>query len=279
MLKRIFTAALIFVFCFSLAAGCGKAETPTEIEEENQTEQNTETEEKEELPIDDDVKTEDENTQQETVTENETEQEQVTETEQEQETEQKPEEPTSYTEKIKRPDQPIYDSPSYDGQYKGTVKEAGVYTIVEEVTDDEGNLWGKLKSGAGWVDLTDIRSFSAPISANFADEALLSGGDYQYVAVENQEYVSKVAFYAYEKLSYVSILATELTEDGFSVGERVYYVDEIMPDKPLVAELSFPGDMSMYIIEFEDESGAGCSYSVYISGRNGMLILDEEVFG
>ena len=173
----------------------------------------------------------------------------------------------------------VYADPGYYGEITETLSADGTFTITEEQRDAAGNLWGKLKSGAGWVDLTDIRSFSAPISANFADEALLSGGDYQYVAVENQEYVSKVAFYAYEKLSYVSILATELTEDGFSVGERVYYVDEIMPDKPLVAELSFPGDMSMYIIEFEDESGAGCSYSVYISGRNGMLILDEEVFG
>lgn len=35
----------------------------------------------------------------------------------------------------------------------GTVKEKGVYTIVEEKTGTGAKLWGKLKSGVGWVSL------------------------------------------------------------------------------------------------------------------------------
>lgn len=35
----------------------------------------------------------------------------------------------------------------------GTISKGGVYTIVEEAKDKNGGLWGKLKSGAGWISL------------------------------------------------------------------------------------------------------------------------------
>ena len=54
--------------------------------------------------------------------------------------------------------QPIYAGPGYGYNYVQTVELAGYYTITEESWDDNGHLWGKLKSGVGWVDLTDIYS-------------------------------------------------------------------------------------------------------------------------
>lgn len=33
----------------------------------------------------------------------------------------------------------------------GTIRDKGIYTIVEEAKDSSGNPWGKLKSGAGWI--------------------------------------------------------------------------------------------------------------------------------
>ena len=35
----------------------------------------------------------------------------------------------------------------------GTISKGGVYTIIEEAKDKNGGLWGKLKSGAGWISL------------------------------------------------------------------------------------------------------------------------------
>ena len=67
-----------------------------------------------------------------------------------------------YLQFIQRADQSIFDGPSYDYALVGTVQQRGTYTIVEETWDYEGNLWGRLKSGAGWVDLTPKAS-SAPI--------------------------------------------------------------------------------------------------------------------
>ncbi len=38
----------------------------------------------------------------------------------------------------------------------GTIRDKGVYTIVEESTDSNGSKWGKLKSGKGWISLNYV---------------------------------------------------------------------------------------------------------------------------
>lgn len=48
----------------------------------------------------------------------------------------------------------IYTAPG--GSFSGYVGEDDIYTIVEEAYDDDGNLWGRLKSGIGWVWIGDI---------------------------------------------------------------------------------------------------------------------------
>ena len=54
----------------------------------------------------------------------------------------------------------IFDGPSYDYTYVQSVGQDGIYTIVEEAYDSEGNLWGKLKSGLGWVLLEEAYTAS-----------------------------------------------------------------------------------------------------------------------
>ena len=70
----------------------------------------------------------------------------------------------------------------------------------------------------------------------------------------------------------------EFTDEGFTACQPVAHISELTPEKPLVAELSFPGDMSMYTVEFTDEQGAQCFFSLYISGRNGMLVMSDEEY-
>lgn len=53
----------------------------------------------------------------------------------------------------------IYAQPDSGSTYVRDVGQDGVFTITEEAYDDSGNLWGKLKSGLGWVLL--IKSGSA----------------------------------------------------------------------------------------------------------------------
>lgn len=50
----------------------------------------------------------------------------------------------------------IHNQPSYDSQIVQSIP-VGTYTIVEERTDSDGNAWGKLKTGLGWICLTEMQ--------------------------------------------------------------------------------------------------------------------------
>ena len=46
----------------------------------------------------------------------------------------------------------IHKEAGFNADNAGAIRDSGVYTIVEEKKD--GNLiWGRLKSGAGWISL------------------------------------------------------------------------------------------------------------------------------
>lgn len=173
----------------------------------------------------------------------------------------------------------IYDSPSYDGFCKRIVGKDGVYTIVEEVTDAEGNLWGKLKSGAGWVDLTALESSAgAPVTAAFADDALLRSGNYIPFTAVDSEYTTALAFRAREPLQDVTLTLLEPdmeTFQGYQVSETLFTAPELLPGTPLVAEVVFYGDMTAYGITCTTAGGSTFSYAVTISGRNGALVVEE----
>ena len=184
-----------------------------------------------------------------------------------------------YLLKIDRADQSIYEGPGYDYVFVGTVQLRGTYTIVEESWDYEGNLWGKLKSGAGWVDLTEIRSpeyANALISANYADDNLLLHGAYHYYTGNGLEYQIPIAIRAYGKLRNVELCAYDFAGKRLVMGEAFFTLTEMDEEMPLVAELAFPGDMSMYGIRFVDEDGITHTYSISVSGRNGSLVLSEH---
>lgn len=189
-----------------------------------------------------------------------------------------PEQGLPYLQKIPRPDQSIYDGPGYDYGFVGTVRVQGTYTIVEESTDYEGNLWGRLKSGIGWVDLTQIQSGhyeSDLISANYAEEDLLRGGAYHHYSA-SQEYSIPITFRAYGVLRDVALFCYEFDDEGFKPGADLFSLPELTPEKPLVAELDFPGDMTTFGIRFRDESGISHTCQISISGRNGAVILTTE---
>lgn len=55
----------------------------------------------------------------------------------------------------------IYSKPDSTSSFVQNVGQDGIYTIVEESYDSTGNLWGKLKSGLGWVLLKQSSTSSA----------------------------------------------------------------------------------------------------------------------
>ena len=183
-----------------------------------------------------------------------------------------------YTVKISRTDIPIFDGPGYDYTYVGTVQDAGTYTIVEEQLDYEGILWGKLKSGAGWIDIAEARSEGTnhkPITAGFADEQLLSNGNYHEFIADDSEYMVKLAFRSGESLKNVRFYSLQYEGGTYGIMEELHTLSELSPDVPLVTGVVFYGDMTTYGISFTDAGGRERHFAVSISGRNGALVLEE----
>lgn len=177
-----------------------------------------------------------------------------------------------YLQKIYRDDFPVWSEPTYNSRTVGTVQKAGTYTIVQECKDQEGNLWGKLKSGMGWVDLTLNKSeqTSKPlVTASEADSALINSGNCHYCVIDETEYAFPVALYVHSNVMNVRLYTMVLD----SVGEQVYQLGSMSPGVPLVAQLAFPGDLSSYLIRVTDSSGVTHSYTICTSGRNNSIQL------
>ncbi len=172
-------------------------------------------------------------------------------------------------------DQPIFEGPSYDSNYLGVMEMAGNYAFPEIAMDDEGNLWGRLADGRGWVDLTYAESSKdAPITAGFAWQALLDSGDfYEYTGAEH-DYTNQIAITAHETLTDFTLYGMTIA-CSLQVDRELFSMDTLTPEKPLVATLMFPGDMSIYGIGFNC-GGTEYFYTVSLSGRNGTVVFQPS---
>jgi len=179
----------------------------------------------------------------------------------------------SYLEKIAWADQSVFAEPSYDSVFVGTVELAGTYTIVEEAYDEEGNLWGKLKSGIGWIDLTALGA-DVPVLAGLMDERVLEQ-PHHIAIVDDSEYMEYLVFRATETLTDVRLTMLMLSESGYTEDSTLHTIPEMTLEKPLVAEVVFYGDFTTYGLTFTDESGTERYFALYISGRNGAPVLQE----
>ncbi|MCD7955121.1 MAG: hypothetical protein LUG93_05060 [Lachnospiraceae bacterium] len=184
-----------------------------------------------------------------------------------------------YTVRISRNDLPVFEGPGYDYNYVSTIVTAGTYTIEEEEEDFEGYLWGRLKSGAGWIDLAEAVSDNSdvPITAAFDSEQIQDNGDYvEYIADDSENPMTTIAFRPNENLKNVSFSLLGINEDGNWIQEEERYtISDLSADSCFVAAVCFYGDMTAYGISFTDEEGQERHFAVHISGRNGSLILDE----
>ena len=182
-----------------------------------------------------------------------------------------------YLQKVTFPDQSIFSGPGYDYAYVGTVREAGTYTIVEEAWDAEDNRWGRLKSGAGWIDLTEVRlrlEFPEPISVSYTEDSM-PGSDYHHYVGCAEEYAVSLVFRAHEELTDLRLYSMTFNET-MELHEELFTLSRLGPEKPLVAKLDFPGDMTTFAILFTDSAGNDRYFTVYLSGRNGLPILSGE---
>lgn len=168
----------------------------------------------------------------------------------------------------------IHEGPGYDYIFVRSVGEDGVFTVVEEMQDEEGNLWGRLKSGAGWVDLTRAQAETEekpPVSIFMADRDYLRAVDCHTFMAEDSQYTVLIAFLANEPVTNVSFTALDYSQESYVTSETLYTLETMDSQKPFVAGVVFYGSMTVYGISFTDAGGETFHYSICISGRNGAL--------
>ena len=176
-----------------------------------------------------------------------------------------------YTLRIEDPETMIYTGPSFVSGAVAMVAESGTYTIVAEEIDADGNRWGRLKSGAGWICLT-VPSL-APIYADYAPESFNAFHAYWS---DETDYITSIGFTPGETLTDVKFGLLDWFETGsWQMAQVLHTIDELDPDHPFLAQVVFWGDMTTYGISFTDESGEMRHFAVSISGRDGSLICQE----
>ena len=176
-----------------------------------------------------------------------------------------------YTLRIEDPETMIYAGPAFLSGAVAMVEEAGTYTIVEEAQDRDGNTWGRLKSGAGWICLTEPAL--APIYADYAAESFNA---YHAYWSDETDYITAIGFTPGEKLTNVRFGLLDWFEtESWQMAEELYTMDEIDPDHAFLAQVVFWGDMTTYGISFTDADGAERHFAVSISGKDGSLICQE----
>jgi len=174
---------------------------------------------------------------------------------------------------------PIYNTPDeMNATCVGIVGEDGVYTIIAEVQDELGNVWGELKSGVGWVNLNYVRFMGQPpLTAYFADVIDSIDAGCCDVVVDNSEYImTRIAFRANERLNNVKFTTLQYG-DTYEVEKEHYWIHWLEEDEYFVAGVVFYGDMTTYGISFVDEDGEERYYAVSISGMNGALVMNEYI--
>ena len=178
-----------------------------------------------------------------------------------------------YTVRIEDPGKRIYCGAAFVFDAVALIEEAGTYTIVEEATDADGNLWGRLRSGLGWVCLTEPAL--APIYADYAEESFNA---YHAYWSDETDYITSIGFTPAERLTDVQFGLLDWFEtESWQMSEVLYTMDELDPDHPFLAQVVFWGDMTTYGIRFTDESGEVRHYAISISGKDGSLVCTEYV--
>ena len=182
-----------------------------------------------------------------------------------------------YTVKITRPDLTIHENAGYDYS-AAMLLPIGTYTITEETVDEEGNRWGKLKSGAGWIDLTKAAETPASpilLTAEQLPKNTLPDGQYHEHIASTDAYAVRMLFRAYGVLTDIMFSALSYGDTGMVPVGDAYTLAKLTPEKPLVVTASFPGDLSTYGISYTDADGKRHSHMLSVSGRNGSLVMQE----
>ena len=173
-------------------------------------------------------------------------------------------------------DTAIHAGPGYQYSVNQILHENGTFTIVEEAWDADANLWGRLKSGAGWVFLKSENAMVySPIHADYTGDMQFSSDTVHLYNGSETEYAVNISFFPGETLRNVAFSLLDVFSGDFAVSELLCTIDELTADKTFIASVEFPGDGTTYGLSFTASRGNLRRYTVSISGMDGSLELIE----
>lgn len=175
----------------------------------------------------------------------------------------------SYTVTVSDPEKFYHEGPGFRYPVAGMFGELGIFTIVEECRDSDGNLWGRLKSGAGWVCLTDPAK--VPVAVDYAPEHFQY--DHSWHCGET-EFVTDIAILPTEEITHVKVTMLNAIEN-YRTEEVLWEIEALDGQEAVMVSVVYWGDMTTYGLSFYDANGIQRFYAMYISGKDGSLICSE----
>ena len=112
------------------------------------------------------------------------------------------------------------------------------------------------------------------VSADYADQDLLSRPeDYDLLLLDESEYRVDVAITATETVTDIQVVSMPMDDMGYRVDAVLGTLDTIVPGRPFVVAMAFPGDMPNTALVFTDSDGAVHYCAIAMSGKDGSLLL------
>lgn len=167
---------------------------------------------------------------------------------------------------------PIYKGPGTGYDLAEYLSSGGKFTIVEERKDSHGNRWGKLKSGKGWVILSDTESTSPSGATVMASKISLSQvkSNHKFYSVNNTEYSTVICMRIDKTVKNVQF------SSALGYGEETiqhFTLSSLSANVPLSVQIELHDFTEMYL-SF-DEGGTRRYFNIYISGRDGSCVVNE----
>lgn len=180
-----------------------------------------------------------------------------------------------YLEKVTKTTVEIMNGPGYGNTFV-QILQPGTYTVVEEMYDEHENLWGRLKSGIGWIDLTycrEITNIFGPITV--ADSDFGVPADHTFVQEGYTDWGSHYLITAAEAVTGLQLRSCEFSDKGPTPTDVLYRLEHLAQGQRLAVTLLYYGDMTSYALTYTDTAGNTRTCTMMQSGRDGSLILQE----
>lgn len=197
---------------------------------------------------------------------------------------------------LRRDGEGFYFTQLCDGEIRVYYNETGIWDLAQseesDMSLDDFWAWEPAQENLPMVSFSSYAAANGyefpqhddglAVHAEWADGALTETSEYEIFIADDGEYSTDVLFITVRPLTdfkLMSLSVREVYDDGSVsyVSEPLYSMENLIPDRPLVARMVFPGDTPAYGISYVDDYGDGKTHflTVEISGEDGSLILRE----